>query len=120
MKLNRFQQSSFSLESIIYSNYIRYDRLKQLVLHEFQNTPYANCNKVNIFIDVYSIVKRLRDISDLEITKDQKYLLASGIVNMAAHYRAYFQSRHNTSSNIFVIYSDNDNKYLRSFNTEYD
>ena len=120
MKLNRFQQSSFSLESIIYSNYIRYDRLKQLVLHEFQNTPYANCNKVNIFIDVYSIVKRLRDISDLEITKDQKYLLASGIVNMAAHYRAYFQSRHNTSSNIFVIYSDNDNKYLRSINPEYD
>lgn len=113
---NRFKRYYPTIDNRIYSNYIKYDRLKHLVLHEFANTPYANCNHVNIFIDIFEI---LRGIRYEEIINSNKYALAAGIINMIAHYREYFRSRHNTTSYVYILSGFNDNKYLRLINPAY-
>ena len=108
---NRFKRYYPTIDNRIFSNYIRYDRLKDLILHEFANTEYANCNHVNIFIDIFDI---LRGIKYEEIENSNEYALASGIINMIAHYREYFRSRHATTTYVYIISSLNDNPSLRT------
>lgn len=116
---NRYYVPKFHLDSLIYSHYIKYDHLINVILNEFRNTPEANCTHINLFIDVYSIIKTFYRRSDFIINKEQKYALASGIINMAAHYREYFRSRHNTKTDIFIISSFNDNRFTRETCSEY-
>lgn len=116
---NRYYVPKFHLDSLIYSHYIKYDHLINVILNEFRNTPEANCTHINLFIDVYSIIKTFYRRSDFIINEEQKYALASGIINMAAHYREYFRSRHNTKTDIFIISSFNDNRFTRETCSEY-
>ena len=83
---NRFYVPKFHLDSLIYSHYIRYDHLKEIILNEFSNTPEADCTHISLFIDIYSIIKPFYKRQDFAVDDKERYDLASGIINMAAHY----------------------------------
>ncbi|MDD3122010.1 MAG: hypothetical protein PHC62_00675 [Candidatus Izemoplasmatales bacterium] len=116
---NKYYIPKFNIESLIYSNYIKYDQLKDWIIMKFKDSPEANCTHINFFIDVYSMIRGFYRRQDFHINDGQEYTLASGIINMAAHYREYFRSRHNTKADIYIVSSFNMNKYLTSIHPSY-
>lgn len=116
---NRFYIPQFNINSMIYSNYIKYDRLLQMIIGEFRGTEDENCTDINIFIDLYSLMKNAYHRGDFQIHNDEIYALAAGVINMAAHYRAFFNTRLGVNTKIFIVSSFNNYKYLNAINPQY-
>lgn len=91
--------SGQNISSLVYSNFIRYERLKDLTLTQFAN---SNADKVNIYIDISSLFKTIFQYDD--IIQDRT-LICSMILNLAAHYRAYYKSRHGVHAYIYLVYA---------------
>lgn len=89
------------IDEILYGSYIQYTRLYEMTKYAFYGKTDAN--SVNIFIDVYSITKSLFS-RGLNITVDDYCVISACIINLATHLRAYFETRHQVSSKIFIIY----------------
>lgn len=62
-------------------------------------------DRANIFIDVKSILKSLYARGTGLVIKDS-CAIASCIINLAIHLRAYFESRHRVSTKVFIIYGE--------------
>lgn len=63
----------------------------------------TDSNDVNVYIDCYSILQTLYyKGTSLEVA--DSYSIASGLINLAIHIRAYFYSRHNVASKIYIVY----------------
>lgn len=90
-----------SVADIMYGSYIRYDRLFEMTKYAFYGK--TDSNDVNVFIDLYSIFKNLYT-RGTGITINDSYVIASCSINLAIHLRAYFDTRHKTSSKIYLIY----------------
>lgn len=88
-------------EQILYGYYIKYHKLKELTLTEFQNTPNANAEKVNIYIDLYDMLYSLYT-NKVDI-KDSVSISAS-IINLVAHLRGYFRRTHRVETKIYLVY----------------
>lgn len=116
---SRFAMPQFNINSMIYSNYIKYERLLKLIIDEFRGTQDENCVDINLFIDLYSIIKNAYHRGDFEIHNDDTNALASGVINMAAHYRSFFNSRLGVNTKIFIVSSFNNYKYLTAMNPKY-
>lgn len=74
------------------------------LMNYFKNTPYANSDHITIYIDINSVTK------ELFLYKMPLYganEIASSILNMVAHYRHYFRSRHKVETRFFLVDSDN-------------
>lgn len=86
---------------MINSNYIKYDKLQQLT-----NEALAGCNAslAYIYLDLNSILKSLYPEN---ITIEDYSSITSCIINMCAHYREYYWTRHKVNTVFFLIYSDN-------------
>jgi hypothetical protein len=90
-----------NVADVIYGSYIRYDRLYEMTKFAFYGK--TDSESVNIFIDVYSIVRSIyKRGSNVKI--NYSYAIASCIINLAIHLRAYFDTRHHVSSKIYIIY----------------
>ena len=105
-----------SAANVLFSQFIRYDRLYEMTKFALYN---SNSTHVNIFIDSYSIIRKLyRMGSNLQI--DDSYVIASCLINLAIHLRAYFETRHRITSKIFIIYGGarpkNAISYVPSYN----
>ncbi len=90
-----------NIADILYGSYIRYDRLYEMTKYAFYGKTDAN--NINIYIDCYSILRSLYTRGSNIMVKDS-YSIASCLINLAIHLRAYFESRHNTMSKIYIIY----------------
>lgn len=90
-----------NVADILYGSYIRYDRLFEMTKYAFYGK--TDSNNVNIFIDAYSILNGLyKRGTNIQIV--DSYSIASCIINLAIHLRAYFESRHRVSSKVYIIY----------------
>ena len=90
-----------SVADILYGSFIRYDRMYEMTKYAFYGK--TDSNSVNIFIDIYSILKSLYTRgSNIEI-KDS-YAIASCLINLGIHTRAYFDTRHHVNSKVYLIY----------------
>lgn len=94
------------VESILYSNYIKYDRLSEMVESTFKG---SNATSINIFIDLYSLVKPLYKCDTF--IRENGLVMSSSIINLCAHLRYFFRNRYNVESNIYLIYSTNTPEY---------
>ena len=101
-KMNNVDPNYYpNIADILYGSYIRYDRLYEMTAFAFYGK--TDSNDVNIFIDVYSILKSLfQRGKNIKIT--DSYCIASCIINLAIHLRAYFYTRHRVNTKIFIIY----------------
>ena len=91
----------YDVADILYGSYIKYDRLYEMTKYAFYGK--SDSDDVNIFIDVYSILKNLYSRGPSIQIRDS-YAIASCIINLAIHLRAYFETRHNVRSKIYIIY----------------
>lgn len=100
-----------SVEQLIVSYYIKNNQLMNLTMGAFQNTPYADCNNVNIYIDMANITKSLYKPG---VTIGDYATVTSSIINLCAHMRSFYRRYCNAGTKIFIIYSDMTKNYLHS------
>lgn len=86
---------------LLYGSFIRYDRLYEMTMHAFYGQ--IKTNSVNVYIDVYSILKVLYTRGN-SLQIDDSCSIASCIINLAIHLRSYFETRHRVASKIFIVY----------------
>lgn len=113
-----------NISQVIYSNAIRYEVLFNMTKLAFVG---YNDNKMNIFIDLYPIYRTLLKPDYLDIRSEVD--LCSGVLNLAAHYRAFFEKYCNTSNTIYIInsmnmsqrnvsiYNDYNKEFIHRYNT---
>lgn len=86
---------------VLFGSFIKYERLYEMSKHSICNVN--NCNEINVYIDVYSLMKSLYSRGSNLLIKD-KYVIVSCLINLAIHIRAYFETRHQLASKIFIVY----------------
>jgi hypothetical protein len=96
--------ANVTIGQIIASNYIKYDRLAQMVTTAFAN---SNAEKVNLFIDINSCIKPMYASGFNLVSLEEDTAIAAYIINMIAHYRKYFKTRHSVSCDAYLVYSPN-------------
>lgn len=86
---------------LLFGSYIKYDRMYEMTKYAFYGK--TDSNDINIYIDIYSIVKNLYSRGPSLQIKDS-YVIASCLINLAIHIRAYFETRHRVMSKVYLIY----------------
>lgn len=94
------QDYRVNLEGLLYGHYIKYDKLLELM----NSIPDdINSNRVDIYIDVYDMLKPMYTRN---IYAEKQYLIVSSVINLAAHMRGYFWSRHGMATRIYLVYGE--------------
>lgn len=103
-----------STQMILTSNFVKYNRLSELILHLFEG---SKATSLNLYIDLYGVMKTL--FSDSYRTDISDYTAAtSTILNMCGHYKAFFKHL-GVHTKIFLIFSYNVCEINRKFVAEY-
>lgn len=91
-----------SIDQVLGTNYIRYDRLMEMVIGAFRG---STADTINIYIDLYSMFKPLYNNQNYNIEDYTK--VTSNVINICAHYREFFRTRGKVESRFFLVYSKN-------------
>ena len=91
---------------LILSNYIKYDRLRELCGTIFGSVDPNTLKSVNIYIDLYSVLYGLYSGSYEPALDKGEWDIAAGIINMISHYRTFFKG-YGIETKIFFVYSNN-------------
>lgn len=106
-----------SVKQIIYRSFVKYDRLQPLIYETFSNSSISECTSLDIYIDLYSVLKPL--FSEHSRTKIEEYTeVTTEIINMCAHYR-YFFRKLSVATRFFLVWSYNTSEINRKFVSEY-
>lgn len=96
-------------ELFLLSYYIKYDKLLELNSLVDAN-QYTNC--IDIYIDVYDMIRRIYSFSTTGVSK---FTITAAIINLAAHFRAYYRTRHHIWTRIFLVYGSEITNNHRQF-----
>ena len=107
--------ASITLEQLLYSYYIRYDTLQMLTQTAFAG---SDANVVNVYIDMANMLRPIY-AQHYGVAIENYTTVASSFINLCAHMRAYFRSRHHVETRIYLVYSDNLGDTPRRFYTDY-
>lgn len=99
-----------TVEELLYSNYIKYDRLSRLCGLFKPNTF------MDIYIDMYSMVKGLYNRNDIQIMIPTT--IVSSVINLCAHYRWYLSSL-GIDTTFYIVNSQNISELNKKFYPEY-
>lgn len=106
-----------SVKQIIYRSFVKYERLQTLVYETFSNSSISEATELDIYIDLYSVLKPL--FSEHSRTRIEDYTeLTTEIVNMCAHYR-YFFKKLSVATRFYLVWSYNTCDINRKFVSEY-
>ena len=101
-----------TVEELLYSNYIKFDRLDKLS-SLFQSGSY-----MDIYIVVYSMIKGLYNKEVKIVTPT---IITSAIINICAHYRYYFTGK-NIDTTFYIVNSKNicelNKKFCPNYNSK--
>lgn len=107
--------SKINIEQLINSNYVKYDRMIEIVKSAFVG---SSAQDLNIYIDLYSILKVLYKENEIYNIKDYS-TVSSCIVNMCAHYREFFRTRFKVETVFYIVYGENCDYVNKKFYPEY-
>ena len=89
------------ISDILFGSFIKYDRMYEMTKFAFYGK--TDSNDINVYIDAYSILRNLYSKGP-SLRINDSYVIASCLINLAIHIRAYFESRHRVASKIYIIY----------------
>jgi hypothetical protein len=98
------------LESILYGYYIKYTNMQELVNFAFVDSNPAD--SIDVYIDVFDMLKQ---IYGRNIYAVKQYVVVTAVINLAAHIREYFRTRHRMYTRIFLVYAENDTNNHKQF-----
>lgn len=87
-----------TISSKMYSNFIKYDKLKELTIECFED---SDSNELNIYVNTNSLITHLYNDGIV----DFEFSIVSALVNLCAHIRTYYRTRHAVDTKIFLVYS---------------
>lgn len=87
--------TKYNLESLLYGYYIKYTRLDEM-MKLVKLTPITD-----IYVDVNDM---LRKMYELEVYTDKTLVVVSSLLNLAAHLRGYFKTRHGVYARVYLVY----------------
>lgn len=103
------------VERLINTNLVKYETLVPIVNECFAT---SNATHLNLYVDLYSVLKILYSNMDLDLGRYN--VLASTIINIGAHYRHFFRTRYKTEVSVYFIYGKNipyiNNQFYRGYN----
>lgn len=103
---------------ILYSNFIKYDKLYHMCMKAFYNRN--DINVIDIMIDMNSLT---RDLYKYPNSVYDPRMIAASMINLCAHLKQYFYSRHNVYTKIYIVYATNRPKgalkFCPSYNAHY-
>jgi hypothetical protein len=109
------------LEAIIYSSFVKMERMGDITYQTFSNSSIADATTVNVFIDVYSVLKSIFS-EHYRTTVDDYTSITSGLINMCSHYRSFFK-RLQVHSKFYLIFSFNtcdiNEKFVAGYNQDF-
>lgn len=105
-----------SFEKILNLKKVRYEILDGL-FRRYKSVLVPE-STVNIFIDIPSTVKQLYNPDIIKglsgnISKRDKYVISSVLLNMIGHYRNYFATRHQCYTNIVFMYNSKIDSHIK-------
>lgn len=106
----------YTLNQLIGSYYIRYDRLYELITSYYSGSSAEN---IDLYLDVTPLIKNLYGNTDVEINS---ITLTACLYNMCAHYRNFFKTRFGVNARIFIVCSSMitplNHKYLLDYSNK--
>lgn len=109
--------SGTSVENIIYGSYVKMERLNKIVYDAFSNSSVSSATELNIYVDLYSVMKSI--FSESYRTNIDDYTsITSCIINLCSHYRKFFRGLQ-VKTNFFLIFSYNTCEINRKFIGDY-
>lgn len=94
------QDNKVNLESLLLSYYIRYDRLMPMASLALGDIIG---DTIDVYVDIYDYLKPIY-VKNIYAVK--KFLIVSSLINLAAHIRAYFRTRHRLYTRIYLVYGE--------------
>lgn len=83
-------ERKINLANVIYGAYTKHDVLRNLVYQTYGNSSIAEATKLNIFVDLNSVLHGLYSEHN-RIIFDNITDISAGIINLCAHYRSFFR-----------------------------
>lgn len=109
------KEQSIPIEVLVTRYFVKYNRLNQIIPVAFEG---SKATRVNLYIDLYGLFKTIYSRSYRTSTVDYTSF-TSTIINMCAHYRAYFKGI-GVYCKIFIICSYNipeiNGKFVAGYN----
>lgn len=91
-------RESVPIKYVLYGQFIKYNKLDEILKPYFMNHPVANW--INIYIDAYQALLPIYRFTKI----DNPYDITSTLINMCIHYKNYFRQR-GIDSFVFLVYS---------------
>lgn len=105
------------IEGIIYRSFVKHARLQQIVYETFSNSSIATACSLDIFVDMYSILKQIFSEHFRTIIDDYTAIVTC-IINLCSHYRHFFRSL-GVETKFYLICSLNIHETNSLFVSEY-
>lgn len=114
-------ERKINLANIIYGAYTRQEVLRDLVYKTYGNSSIAEATKLNIFVDINSIIHSLYSEHN-RILYDNITDISAGLINLCAHYRSFFRYI-GVDTRFFLINSlntcDINSKFVAEYNMDF-
>lgn len=99
-----------TIEELLYSNYIKFDRLQRLC------SLFRPNSFMDVYVDMYSMIKGLYNRNDIQIKNPT--IITSSVINLCAHYRYYLTSL-GIDTTFYIVNSQNISELNKKFYPEY-
>lgn len=110
-----------SVENIIYGSFVKMNRLQDITIETFSNTSIASATELNVFIDIYSVLKTIFSES-YRTNIDDYTAITSCLINMCGHYRTFFRTL-SVKTKFFLVFSFNtcdiNEKFVAGYNNSF-
>lgn len=104
-----------SIENIVFQNYIKYERLAELINYAYAG---SSATEINIYIDLYPIIRSI--YSDTYNVSYNGFMdLVPLLINMCAHYRFFFKRSYGVHAKIYLVAGRNMPEYVSMLVPEY-
>ena len=108
------------LESHIFSNCVKYERLSPLIAHAFKGSTDTY---LDIYIDMNSAIKALYGDKNYSPIISSYKSMTSCILNMCGHYKYYFKKYLGVDTSIYMVMGNNcsdiSNKFVAEYNSSF-
>lgn len=111
-------QTNKTAYNLLLKNYFQYEKGRSELIKLFYRKALDNGKPVDCYINLNRFLDLLYKRNDYTI--DDPMSIAASVINYCAHITAFFHSRFDIPTRIFVVYGNNRPEYCASLLNEYD
>ena len=104
-----------NVDSILFGNYIKYERLKELIDYTYAG---SDATEINLFIDLYPIIRSIY-ADTYQVSYHGFMDLIPLLINLCIHYRYFFRKVYGVHATIYLISGKNHPEISRMLVPEY-